>query len=83
MAKIRQALCPPDVLPGREEDRTGFENRQILDLNPCFPLITQDKEFVLSLSFPTGRLYSLAHGADTRIQGDWRREHPEGSVSKG
>ena len=70
MAKIRQALCPPDVLPGREEDRTGFENRQILDLNPCFPLITQDKEFVLSLSFPTGRLYSLAHGADTRIQGD-------------
>ena len=61
----------PSRRPPREgEDRIGFENRQILDLNPCFPLITQGKVFVLSLSFPTGRLYSFTHGANTGIQGD-------------
>ena len=61
----------PSRRPPREgEDRIGFENREILDLNPCFPLITQGKVFVLSLSFPTGRLYSFTHGANTGIQGD-------------
>ena len=81
--KDKTSSLPSRCSLGREEDRIGFETRQILDLKPCFPLITQVKVFVLSLSFPICRLYSLIHGVNTGIKGDYRCKHPVPRTERG